>query len=445
MKRIISIILILVFLVLCVSCSESEKEPEPSGEGSDPENGVPEINRPEISIVYSDTIAANVDFGLANGDGYYQVIDRMWNLAEQLEKREFDKNIVYIDYASATRVYLCQDPSCNHDTENCSSFIRSSDPVSVISLGDRLVCIRSVTGELVKSQDDLVAVFSMDQQGRDRKALLSLKATENVCSPLVVASDGKILYLQVQEITEEKTTKKKLYHVDVESGETGVETEIPVNYVLQSAYDDCLLFLDYINNLNVAYSVTDKSFENKAAGVAGTYCGSKTADIRYDVDISGDYTKIKEAQSITVIVTDLKDGAQKEYGPFALEEDHAGVSIDSFYDDHVRVQYVSHLNSSDEGIVTYTLDLNTGDFRKDQLYISSRTGRYMSTVIADTGDRYLVTADSRQGKRTIYDRSGVGHTEVTDVAGYALIDKEAFYNSSREFTLINDKVYTITE
>ena len=445
MKRIISIILILVFLVLCVSCSESEKEPEPSGEGSDPENGVPEINRPEISIVYSDTIAANVDFGLANGNGYYQVIDRMWNLAEQLEKREFDKNIVYIDYASATRVYLCQDPSCNHDTENCSSFIRSSDPVSVLSLGDRLVCIRSVTGELVKSQDDLVAVFSMDQQGRDRKALLSLKATENVCSPLVVASDGKILYLQVQEITEEKTTKKKLYHVDVESGETGVETEIPVNYVLQSAYDDCLLFLDYINNVNVAYSVTDKSFENKAAGVAGTYCGSKTADIRYDVDISGDYTKIKEAQSITVIVTDLKDGTQKEYGPFALEEDHAGVSIDSFYDDHVRVQYVSHLNSADEGIVTYTLDLNTGDFRKDQLYISSSGDRYMSTVISGTGDRYLVTASSKHGERIIYDRSGVAHTEEAEVAGYALIDKEAFYNSSPEFTLINDKVYTITD
>ena len=445
MKRIISIILILVFLVLCVSCSESEKEPEPSGEGSDPENGAPAINRPEISIVYSDTIAANVDFGLANGNGYYQVLDRMWNLAEQLEKREFDKNIVFIDYVSATRVYLCQDPSCNHDTENCSSFIRSSDPVSVLSLGDRLVCIRSVTGELVKSQDDLVAVFSMDQQGRDRKALLSLKATENVCSPLVVASDGKILYLQVQEITEEKTTKKKLYHVDVESGETGVETEIPVNYVLQSAYDDCLLFLDYINNLNVAYSVTDKSFENKAAGVAGTYCGSKTADIRYDVDISGDYTKIKEAQSITVIVTDVKDGTQKEYGPFALEEDHAGISIDSFYDDHVRVQYVSHLNSADEGIVTYTLDLNTGDFRKDQLYISSRGDRYMSTVISGTGDRYLVTASSKHGERIIYDRSGVAHTEEAEVVGYALIDKEAFYNSSPEFTLINDKVYTITD
>ena len=58
MKRIISIVLILVFLVLCVSCSESEKEPEPSGEGSDPENGAPEINRPEISIVYSDSFVA---------------------------------------------------------------------------------------------------------------------------------------------------------------------------------------------------------------------------------------------------------------------------------------------------------------------------------------------------------------------------------------------------
>lgn len=444
MKRIISIILILVFLVLCVSCSESEKEPEPSGEGSDPENGVPEINRPEISIVYSDTIAANVGFGLANGNGYYQVIDRMWNLAEQLEKREFDKNIVYIDYASATRVYLCQDPSCNHDTENCTSFIRSSAPVSVLSLGERLICIRQITGEPVNSQDDLVAVFSMDQQGRDRRSLLSLKASESVCSPLVIASDGKILYLQVQEITEEKTTKKKLYHVDVESGETGVETEIPVNYVLQSAYDDCLLFLDYINNVNVAYSVTDKAFENKVAGVAGTYSGRKCADIRYDVEVS-DFTKIGEAQSVFVIITDIEDGTQKEYGPLALEEGHAVVSIDSFYDDHVRVTYTSHLNSPDEGVVTYTLDLNTGEFRKDQLYVSLHNGKGMSTILTSTGDRYLVTADSRQGKRTIYDRSGVGHTEVTDVAGYALIDKEAFYNSSREFTLINDKVYTITE
>jgi hypothetical protein len=296
----------------------------------------------------------------------------------------------------------------------------------------------------VKSQDDLVAVFSMDQQGRDRKALLSLKATENVCSPLVVASDGKILYLQVQEITEEKTTKKKLYHVDVESGETGVETEIPVNYVLQSAYDDCLLFLDYINNVNVAYSVTDKAFENKVAGVAGTYSGRKCADIRYDVEVS-DFTKIGEAQSVFVIITDIEDGTQKEYGPLALEEGHAVVSIDSFYDDHVRVTYTSHLNSPDEGVVTYTLDLNTGEFRKDQLYVSLHNGKGMSTILTSTGDRYLVTADSRQGKRTIYDRSGVGHTEVTDVAGYALIDKEAFYNSSPEFTLINDKVYMITD
>ena len=95
--------------------------------------------------------------------------------------------------------------------------------------------------------------------------------------------------------------------------------------------------------------------------------------------------------------------------------------------------------------MTYTLDLNTGDFRKDQLYISSRGDRYMSTVISGTGDRYLVTASSKHGERIIYDRSGVAHTEEAEVAGYALIDKEAFYNSSPEFTLINDKVYTITE
>ena len=438
-KRLISILLIIMITIMCVSCGGSEKDFEPSGGDSEPE-----IERPELRIVYSDTIAATVDPAMVSEKGYYQVIERLWNLAEQLEKNEHDQNITCIDYASATRVYLCQDPSCNHDTENCTSFIRSSAPVSVLSLGERLICIRQITGEPVNSQDDLVAVFSMDQQGRDRRSLLSLKASESVCSPLVIASDGKILYLQVQEIMEDKTAKKKLYYVDLESGETGVETELPLNYVIQSAYDDCLLFLDYINNVNVAYSVTDKSFENKAAGVAGTYSGRKCADIRYDVEVS-DFTKIGEAQNVFVIITDIEDGTQKEYGPLALEEGHAVVSIDSFYDDHVRVTYTSHLNSPDEGMVTYTLDLNTGEFRKDQLYVSLHNGKRMSTILTSTGDRYLVTADSRQGKRTIYDRSGVGHTEVTDVAGYALIDKEAFYNSSREFTLINDKVYTITE
>jgi len=430
----VKIISVFLSLLLMVGCgTKKENSPDDS-----------ETKQADLKVLYSQTGKTIMSYGGGNENGYYDVIPRMWNLEEQYNGHEIDSNIVYLDYATNTRVYLCQDPSCRHNTENCTSYIKASSNVIVFPANDKLICFRFGI-DAAASQDDLYAVILMDLNGRTRETV-TLSASQSFALPLVVASDGEKIYFQVTESQKEADgikTVKAIYSVDLNSKGLNKVVDTPNEYCFFSAYDEFLVLFDYVNMENITYSVPDNTFESRIKGVSGLYIGNLSIDLKYDIDVGGDPVKVLEAKSITIIVTDIRDNSVKTYGPFDLEDDHgAGVSLNDCYDDHICIGYVINVNSEEPLQVFYTLDLATGEYTKNTLYITDNGETVPSSIIADAGDRYLVSYNSKDMTRTIFDRKGVSHTvEYKGCACYALIAKTDYYSNVDAFLPTKDTVY----
>ena len=52
-------------------------------------------------------------YGSGNAEGFYSVV----------ANDDGSKNILYTDYASASQVYLCNQPNCEHDSEKCTAWV----------------------------------------------------------------------------------------------------------------------------------------------------------------------------------------------------------------------------------------------------------------------------------------------------------------------------------
>lgn len=432
MKKVISFMLLLVTSISLISCGNNENAPS--------EDVIPKPDKAEtvnLKVVFSETGKELMLNGAGNSGGFYDIVDRIWNLGEQMSTGEFDCNIVYTDYSSKTRVYLCNDPSCRHNTEDCTSYIKTTGAgVKVFPVEDYLICMRSGKSDrTAEKEEDLSAIIIMGLDGSNRRKYL-LSADESFTLPFIVLSDENRIYFQIVSVNE-GNTEKKVLSIDLDTGERKTETEIPMSYMLVSAYDDCMVFYDTESVTNMIFSLSEKAFNKSLSGVSGIYNANFSFDLEFDVDIT-DFHNILKAKSITVIVSDIKDKSIQKYGPYPLEDDHAGVMIINSNDDHVCVRYISNLSSGGDE-VSYDLDLTTGMFEKRELYVPIRGGSYPVPVIADAGDSYLVEYDMTYVVQTFYDRQGVVHTvDNNSYLQYALIKKEDYYSNTPNYEIIKD-------
>ena len=253
-----------------------------------------------------------------------------------------------------------------------------------------------------------------------------------------MASDGSRIYIVIQKTVGVGKITRSLYSVDITTGEREEIVEIPNNYYLSTVYDDCFLFTDIGASPTalVEYSLSGKEFIKRIEGVSGIFDGSRSLDIKYDIDITNNFM-INEAHSITVVVSDANDGSVVEYGPFELENDHAFVSVSDFIDDHVFVMYVSNVSASFPTQHWLSLNLSTGEIKESSLFHSS-DGKLVG-IYADAGDKYLVGYDTKPATLTYYDREGVAHeVYYPEYLSYALIKKTDYYANNGIFEPIED-------
>lgn len=74
---------------------------------------------PAVPDSYDYTVAVPFDItarGSGNENGFYQVIANENGYA----------NLMYTDYAAASRVYVCSAPNCEHNTDSCTSYIENT-------------------------------------------------------------------------------------------------------------------------------------------------------------------------------------------------------------------------------------------------------------------------------------------------------------------------------
>ena len=430
LKQIAGTALIMMIALILLGCS-AESEQEEKNDDS--------LEAMSLEVVYHEAGWGYRRYGAGNTNGYYDIDSRIWDLGSQMSSGEMDSNIVYIDYATKNRVYLCNDPSCRHNNDSCTSYIKAASSVIVFPVGnEKIVCLRFGKEGDVASNESLAGIIVMQKNGSDRKEICTLDPKETFAQPLYVASDGSRIYIVIQKTVGVGKITRSLYSVDITTGEREEIVEIPNNYYLSTVYDDCFLFTDIGASPTalVEYSLSGKEFIKRIEGVSGIFDGSRSLDIKYDIDIT-DIFMINEAHSITVVVSDAKDGSVVEYGPFELEDDHAFVSVSDFIDDHVFVMYVSNVSASFPTQHWLSLNLSTGEIKESSLFHSS-DGKLVG-IYADAGDKYLVGYDTKPATLTYYDREGVAHeVYYPEYLSYALIKKTDYYANNGIFEPIED-------
>ena len=432
-NKIISVIMLVIMLMMLASCGKNENTPQ-EDETPGPEPG----ETISLEVVFNEVGKTIMNYGGGNERGFYDVIPRVWNIGEQISTGEFDNNIVYTDYETKNRVYLCNDPACKHDSESCTSYIKSSSNAAVFPIGENLICFRfGKTNGTASKEEDLCAVIVMDLNGSYRRTLYTLDPKEAFSQPLIVLADDKRIYFQISSLDENNNINKNVVSLNIETGEKKDVTKISTVYMLVSAYDDCMLFYDTGTQTNMIYSLSDNSMTEGLAGVSGVYKGSLSIDLEYDVE-RGDYQKIFQAKNLTVVISDMKDGSVRRFGPYPMEDDHGPAGLTDVYDKHVCVTYITNLQTSSDTVV-YILDYDTGNYVKNQLYSSNGGMSRPSTILADAGDSYLVYYDTTHAVQTFYDRQGVVHTVDNNAyPQYALINKDDYYSNVPNYEVIND-------
>lgn len=428
MKRIVSLIMLFVVAISLVSCGE--KEPKPEGDGEPRQDETESI---DLRIVYKEAGNSIATTGGGNEDGFYVLTPRIY----QPDSNEQHCNIVYTDYKTKTQVYLCNDLSCRHNTDECSSFVSiSKTSAAIFPVKNKLVLFKyGASIGMAESEDDLCSVTIMDLDGKNRERICAFDAKETVNAPIAAQADGEILYFQVISLDEDLNTIKKLVSVNLKNGQKSIETNLPASYQLVSAYDDCLVFFDTEQFVDMVYSLSSKSMK-KGMIASEMYDGSKSVATKIEGSTIQDRIKASE---ISIISYDFKEEKTSELGPYPLEDGHGIAGLIGLHDDHVMIEYIKISDNAEE-IIRNCVDLNSGKAVKNDMFFSSSGMIRPVSIIADAGDSYLVFYNTIQITQTYYDSEGVAHSFDNDAyPQYALIKKEDYWNNITNFIPIDDK------
>lgn len=169
--------------------------------------------------------------GLCTEKGYYE-------LASTGEGRY---NILYTDYQTQTRIFLCNRPDCAHCDETCTSFLNKygflfpyEDKIGLFLFGTTLI---DAPDEERRSR-----VYSMNYDGSGRKELFAMDPSVTVTSGM--ATDGRFFYFVATILDDDDWAKQspELVKVDLASGQYQSLKKFDVAPFLGGAEDDYLIF-----------------------------------------------------------------------------------------------------------------------------------------------------------------------------------------------------------
>ncbi len=364
-------------------------------------------------------------------------------------------NIRYIDYQSRQDIFLCNRPNCNHDDENCTSYIQTGWQRSAILLAgeEQLYLICNPYGSVTFSADgdmsqeqNIPTVYTMNLDGSNRKKIVELESGCELQSTQYLENGDK-LYLVLskselkadgnnttavrtgQELVEVDTQKKSVRTVRdfLYQDIIGVWNQCAV--IRQCHYDknpDEMTDSEYmaafdqlpvtIATLDLESGETSTLFETDYRSTDeltmdrdNIYFGkAKSGTLnRYDI----------QTKETTVVTNELPDGY-----------------IGSVIDGRIICNCDNGAALNAEFTDSFSLDVETGEITKRNLDIEKPHSPV--EILADAGEYYLVTSDY------IYEEeiSWAG-TEQINIKKFirSLILKEDFWQSKANFLAITEQ------
>lgn len=328
-------------------------------------------------------------------------------------------NLFYTDAATKSRIFLCADPGCSHDSDRCTSYIATpgaSFPPLLLRAGDGLLVFFAGTDE------EAPRAMTMDFDGSNRRTAFTLSANQQPAGSFFLAGDR--LYFDLMETGENGQNSYQLWCADLSAGKAEALLDLGVDgayYALCGCAGDELCFQQVTEEglRYCMYSIRDNKLEQPFY-TDNSESGSSL--------VGGGYLFTLDETARTVTRLDLATGEQLTCA-FSLKEGYGTPSLRYLFDGKLLLTAASTQSTGGSyDLCAYVLDFPAGSCIEMTLRTPFNDRPVM--VLSQVGELCLVASDYRID-------SGTGLPANV----YAFLSRQDYLNSNPDGYLpVNDCV-----
>ncbi len=353
-------------------------------------------------------------------------------------------NILYIDYTTQSRVFLCNRPECEHNDASCVSWLSPEDCAGGAGLftdGKKLYVQRIGTGIDLSNPDAITEasasqIIRMDLNGDNRETIIKMESGASVNG--AVAADGSILYFimgQVQKDADDIAFTQQLVALDSEN--KSIVSIAPVNendHLIGVCKAGFLFRRNATQNDSRSYSVYLLRLSTKKEEPIMTWT---ERNILCRVDHQTVYFLDPNSASFFSVDPDTKEKKIiADHLPFNADDKTECVEI---FDQKLRFDVYEHGVKDEAHTHSYALSLADGGITEETLcYTTPDSSVSAVEILAENETQFLVMYDLKLV--AVQDTSPDGSPYTFDMAQYCygLISKEDYWNNRANYIPIQD-------
>lgn len=349
-------------------------------------------------------------------------------------------NLMYADFATQSKIFVCANPSCGHNTESCSSYIP-------VEMGYAHPGIISLKNELYFVQPDQVGetspyITAISENGSNRRQIVRLPSAWRISSPCICKDNSYFYFLA--EIVDPKSgdSRSSLIQASADDGEIielfNFNSEDSAQYALVGAVDQQLIV--------VRYPIIGETEEYRYYLITphGNVSDELSGDPLYVSNNHNVLAQLYPSGILSTSVTEnntanlsIKDLFKEEETIINVTASDLGLSkIDSAFmripvpDCYILVVY------DNQSMYEFFYDKTTGEFSP---YTLEKHGDYASgtvDVIGEWENYFILCVGDRNFKFDLYSADGTLDNSETIQITYALIPKADFFAGNENYLLL---------
>ncbi len=420
-----------LLMILLTSCSGTPKDTP----GTPPEQFSPSSsNRTENALGkpedFKDIVLVTSVYG-ASGQtvaaaGFYEVVP----------SSQKGSNLIYTDYASRTRTFLCNRLECLHKDENCTSWIASNACFLFMNSGkNRLFLLTLATFD-----SPYTCLWEVELNGEERKMIYQFEANFNVVN--AIAADENTLYITAQKVDPSTfQLKKAVYQIDPGTSTATELLSLGDHDWIYGAYEDNLIIL--------SYNSTSKQFVYFRFCVGtGTkeeiYCYSDTDEAATPVtatDGSNLYI-IQPTGNVNakILCVDMKTMNEKTLCPEIPFFSTETTTVSGIFDD-VMILSLSDTRQQNAQLIhhyQYGINLQNGEIKECTLLTENGGQSEFISICGVYGENYCVLSGYTKREVTLFDDNGTAYSSQALIPNYTFIRKDDYWNNQRNLISLTD-------
>lgn len=393
----------------------------------------------DAQVEYQDTVMLVTDpYGpllkdsASTDTGYYELLTSADGTAN---------NILYTDFSTKQRIYLCSAPNCTHDNDSCTSwndYVAGGSYLFTSPDGLKLYYVqRGMEHGTDSDGKNTGKIFVMNTDGSEKQILVDIGSNGRISD--AIASDSESIYVDINTVDSwDADPQKQLWRINITTGDVEVLLkEIPATDRLFGAFDTKLLFQSQTQTECTfrAYDLKTRTFTDL---ISWNYSDFEGVNIVYGYRLF--IVKKLDNNFGNLEIYDLRTMEKTTIPDVPI---YAGdtTQFSGLYDDQNLVYDVVD-NTDPSSIRFLRYNVNIADGTLSELTLSYMRNGYMRPIgiLCSAGDFILAQYDTYTGTiRSVYEGQ-LTEMSMPDAPRLGLISKDDFFTNTSSYISIADLV-----